>query len=93
MKEEAVAKGARRRISKALQYKQCFNSDVGKEVLKDLISFSGFISSNFKSDPYETAFCEGQRNVVLRILKFLEEDVEMIRKRVREVNDEFFEEV
>ena len=91
MIEDAVEKSARRRISKAVQYKKCFNSESGREVLKDLISFSGFISSNFKVDPYETAFCEGQRNVVLRIMKFLEEDIELMRKRVREVNSEFEE--
>jgi len=53
-------------------YKQCFSSAAGEKVLEDLnASYGNRIS--FSSDPYATAFKEGQRSLYLRILSMIKE--------------------
>jgi len=48
-------------------YREVFNSPSGKIVLEDMrVSFANR-TSFVKGDPYETAFREGRRHVVLRI--------------------------
>ncbi len=53
-------------------YKQCFTSPAGEEVLKDLEAAYGNKIS-FSKDPYETAFKEGQRSLFLRIKSMTKE--------------------
>lgn len=53
-------------------YKQCFTSPAGAKVLQDLEAAYGHRIS-FSSDPYATAYKEGQRSMVLRILTMLKE--------------------
>jgi len=43
-------------------------------VLADLQSAYYHRSSHTKGDPYETAFREGQRNVIIRIINLIKED-------------------
>lgn len=57
-----------RKKNKHADYRSTFESKSGARVLKDIIQFSGVLTSSFKKDPYETAFAEGQRNVCLKIL-------------------------
>ena len=45
-------------------YAITFGSEQGRRVLKDLLGYRDRIS--FDPDPYQTAFNEGQRSVVLR---------------------------
>jgi hypothetical protein len=47
----------------------------GETVLADLQS-AYYRRSSFSKDPYETAYREGQRSVIIRILNLLEEDKE-----------------
>ena len=51
-------------------YKQCFSTPAGELVLKDLEAAYGNRIS-FSSDPYATAYKEGQRSLFLRILSML----------------------
>ena len=51
-------------------YKQCFSTPAGEQVLKDLEAAYGNRIS-FSSDPYATAYKEGQRSLFLRILSML----------------------
>jgi hypothetical protein len=46
-------------------YAITFGSDEGRRVLKDLLGYRDRIS--FDPNPYQTAFNEGQRSVVLRV--------------------------
>ena len=58
-------------------YAITFGSDEGRRVLKDLLGYRDRIS--FDIDPYQTAFNEGQRSVVLRVtskIKDLVKEVE-----------------
>jgi len=57
-----------------INYKAVFNSEHGKPVLKDLEEFTGYNKPCFsKGFPDETAFMLGQRNVILRIKRILDE--------------------
>jgi len=47
-------------------YKQCFSTPAGEKVLEDLEAAYGNRIS-FSSDPYATAYKEGQRSLFLRI--------------------------
>jgi hypothetical protein len=53
-------------------YKQCFSSPAGEQVLKDLESAYGNRLS-YSKDPYDTAFKEGQRSLLLRIKSMITE--------------------
>ena len=48
-------------------------SDTGRRVLEDMMEAHHFMDSSFTPDPYTTAFNEGERNVVLRILTVLDQ--------------------
>lgn len=50
-------------------YAQVFNNEAGRAVLLDMIKAFHDRSSFVPSNPYETAFREGQRDVVLRICR------------------------
>lgn len=59
-------------------YQATFDSETGKEVLKDLAVFCGAAKSSFDSDPLKMAFREGRREVWLRIktqLNITEDDI------------------
>ena len=56
-----------------IDYLVTFNSKEGERVLADLTS-AYYHRSSFSKDPYETAFKEGQRAVIVRILNLLKED-------------------
>ena len=51
-------------------YKTTFNTKEGEKVLADLES-AYYHRSSFSKDPYETAFNEGSRAVVVRILNLI----------------------
>lgn len=72
MEKEEFFEIAQEHAELVTNYKQCFTSPAGVEVLKDLEAAYGNRSS-FSSDPYQTAFKEGQRSMVLRILTMLRE--------------------
>jgi len=59
-------------------YAITFGSEQGRRVLKDLLGYRDRIS--FDPDPYQTAFNEGQRSVVLRVTS-------KIKDLVKEVED------
>lgn len=65
-------------------YKRLFDSEDGKIVLKDLARSCRLDQSSFSSDPYETAFNEGERHVVLRILKTIEADPEKLLQLIKD---------
>ena len=56
-----------------IDYLTTFTTPEGERVLADLTS-AYYHRSSFSKDPYETAFKEGQRAVIVRILNLLKED-------------------
>lgn len=55
-------------------YQSAFDTKEGKRVLDDLKSAYYHRSSHTKGDPHETAFREGQRSVIIRIINLIKED-------------------
>ena len=55
------------------QYKITFSSKEGEKVLADLTS-AYYHRSSFKENPYETAYREGQRSVLIRIINLIKEN-------------------
>ena len=53
----------------ATLYRRLFKSPDGQKVLKDISNMCGLSRTSFDADPYKTAYFEGQRSVILRILK------------------------
>jgi hypothetical protein len=59
-------------VARAQDYQNIFNTDEGKRVLYDLIKTHHCLSTINPEKPHLAGFCEGERNVVLRILKILQ---------------------
>jgi len=57
-----------------IAYQRLFDSIDGKKVLRDLMKGCHFFDTTFTGDATETAYREGERSVVLRILKILNLD-------------------
>ena len=63
-------------------YKRLFDTDDGKVVLEHLKVCFGFYQTTYaKGDPYDTAFFEGQRSVVLNVLRMLEPQKKLQQQR------------
>ena len=80
------------RLTKSKLYKRLFSSEDGSRVLQDLMIAHYMMGNTMSSDTHITAFNEGQRNVVLRILKLVKEDVGAIEKRIADVEKEYYNE-
>jgi hypothetical protein len=50
-------------------YRRLFRTDDGVKVLKDLMSVCGYSRSSFDENETKMAFYEGQRSVILRLVK------------------------
>jgi len=68
-----------------LAYKDTFNTESGKKVLHDLCKSCHIYKSTMDSNPHEMAYKEGERSVVLRILKTLEIDPYELDKKFKEI--------
>jgi|TARA_R110000824_G_scaffold94941_2_gene228694 hypothetical protein len=55
-------------------YQITFDTEEGKLVIADLKLAYYHRGSFIKNDPYETAYREGQRSVLIRILNFMEDN-------------------
>jgi hypothetical protein len=72
-------------------YVSTFETPQGQRVLRHLMRVSGVTGSNFVAgDPHTTAFKEGQRHIVMSILKFTKKDTEALIKQIEQglENDE-----
>lgn len=73
---------SRRPVDRAISYQAVFSSSEGEKVLHDLMRTHHMTASTFCKDPYDSAFKEGERAVVLRILSLLKIDVDQLAKRI-----------
>lgn len=74
-----------------LRYQRVFNTEDGQRVLRDLLQSCNFTTTSFSTDPYQMAFNEGARSVVLRLLDTLNINIEQLEKhfkRQEELEDE-----
>ena len=69
-------------------YLAVFDNPDGRRVISHLCKKFHVTNPRFTIDPYETAFKEGQRHVVMSILKFINKDnaklIEQIEEGMRE---------
>jgi phage baseplate assembly protein W len=70
-------------------YKIIFSTPDGERVLDHLCKISFLADTSYVAgDPYETAHREGQRRLVLSILRFLERDPRQIMKQMEALQNE-----
>ena len=68
------------RAERIRAYKRVFDSEDGKKVLQDLMKSCHVFTSTMDANPNETAYKEGERSVVLRIMRTLKIDPSEIEK-------------
>ncbi len=68
------------RIKREL-FKEVFKGDKGKDILTFLSKDYHVYKTSQTPDPYVSAFQEGQRSVVLKIMEYVQTDLETIRRR------------
>lgn len=54
--------------------KEIFNGEAGEILLEQMKKNYGFYSPNFSTEPHETSYREGQRSVVLYLMKLISEE-------------------
>lgn len=72
-------------------YKAAFTTVHGKRVLQHLIEHYHVMTTVFDKDPVTMAFLEGQRSVVLDILKIIKQDTQRIERAFEDREKEFSE--
>lgn len=63
-----------KKANKIRLYREFFNTDNGKIVLHDLCKACHIYNSTYDDNPQQMAYREGERSVVLRILKTINID-------------------
>lgn len=71
-----------------LAYKRFFDTEDGKLILKDLMKSCHFMSSTMDVNSHETAFNEGARSVILRIIKTTNTSIEQLNKLIEKLEEE-----
>jgi hypothetical protein len=62
-------------------FKECFETEQGKAVLNKLIKDHFVFKTTPTPDPYLSAWQEGQRSVVLKIMELVDTDLRVLRTR------------
>lgn len=76
--------GRTKKAELLLKYTGVFKTDDGQAILADLCRTFHVFSSTMGENPQETAFNEGARSVVLRILKTINTDPKQLEQLLRE---------
>lgn len=66
-------------------YKRVFESEDGKQVLSDLMKNAHIFRSTMDPNPQELAFREGERAMVLKILRTIKADPSELEKYLNEI--------
>ena len=64
----------RKKAELLISYQRLFDSEDGQRVLVDLMQICGFMSDCMENEPHLTAYNEGKRSVIIRILNYLKTD-------------------
>jgi hypothetical protein len=82
-------KSGTRKAQAMSAYIDLFKSDLGQDVLKDLIKSTFFLNTtHVPGDPYTTAFNEGQRALVSRILRTANINYAKLTQMMEQINME-----
>ena len=71
-------------VSRAIAYREVFESEKGKLILADLIEHCGLFRNTFSGDVNTMMLNEGKRNVLLYILSILNIDLLNLLKMVED---------
>lgn len=81
--------GLRARINRHENYQACFDAPAGQEVLRDLCRRYKVGETTFvPGDSHATSYQEGQRSVVVGILRAIGKDTTQLIKQIEEQNHE-----
>ena len=69
-------------------FRDVFETDEGKEILAILARKFHVYKFMQTPDPYISAFQEGQRSVVIQILEILKTDLDGVKRRLGQMDDE-----
>ena len=69
-------------------FRDVFETDQGKEILAILARKFHVYKFMQTPDPYVSAFQEGQRSVVIQILEILKTDLDAVKRRLGQMDDE-----
>ena len=69
-------------------FREVFGTDEGKEILAILARKFHVYKFMQTPDPYISAFQEGQRSVVIQILEILKTDLDAVKRRLGQMDDE-----
>lgn len=80
----------RSRVDQIIDYHRVFGTTEGKKVLFDLMKQHHILTAAASSpiDPYELAYREGERSVILRILTSLDMDPGKLREKIEEAKND-----
>ena len=82
-------RAAQKIYAKSIDYKRTFGTDSGKRVLQDLMNRGHMLEPSYTvNDAHETAFREGERNLVLSILSELKYDLSRLKAHIDSMEDE-----
>lgn len=81
---ETNKRRSRKPIDRAISYQSTFSTDEGSKVLLDLMKEHHMLNNTFCKDPYDSAFKEGERSVVLRIMQIMNINVDQLSKKIEE---------
>jgi hypothetical protein len=73
-----------KRVDLVRAYKTVFSTYEGKQVLHDMMKTFHILHSTMDGNSHETAFKEGERSVVLRILRTINTDPSELEKILNE---------
>tara|TARA_Y100001949_G_scaffold119221_1_gene101311 strand:- start:349 stop:618 length:270 start_codon:yes stop_codon:yes gene_type:complete len=69
-------------------FREVFETDQGKEIVAILARKFHVYKFLQTPDPYVSAFQEGQRSVVIQILEILQTDLDAVKRRLDQLDDE-----
>ena len=69
-------------------FRDVFETDEGKEILAILARKFHVYKFMQTPDPYVSAYQEGQRSVVVQIMEILQTDLDAVKRRLGQMDDE-----
>jgi hypothetical protein len=72
-------------ISRQEDFRATFETPQGRRCLKHLMKISGvFSTTHVPGDPYASAFNEGQRAIIMKMVRFMNRDTTSIIQQIEE---------
>lgn len=83
-----MIKRQKKKNIKIMAYQRLFNTEDGKIVLRDLLQSCHFMTPTFDGDALESAYKEGERSVLLRLIHTINADPEKLLEYIKDNHEE-----